>query len=277
MLFKQWNDLPEPRHQLDFPEISKNLQSLEVCPVPTVEISQDLDVSQYSRVVVTTKIMNPLFPKNLLKLISIGEIKTSLMVKESNPVQSTDTHSWNYDENFPNEIDPDSRTATSNEETLYNFSFPIYSFGKTLLFSIEENFINISPIFGNMISRSIVSQLAKTSPDIIIIGTSDRISNMKIMTEDECTLQPPEFVTGFIGSALTQLITGPNKGIKFKCLVVPSEGPNGFEKFSLSDMGSLIDVCSQWFGLDHSKYSEECHRLWRCDSAAFGAQSGLYI
>ncbi|CAI4046391.1 hypothetical protein SKDZ_12G2340 [Saccharomyces kudriavzevii ZP591] len=276
MLFKQWNDLPEPRHQLDFPEISKNLQSLEFCPIPRVELPQDLDVSQYSTIIITTKIMNPLFPKNLLQLTSIGEVKSSLTVKNSSPTQSTDAYSWNYDENFPNEVDPISGSETS-KETQYNFSFPIYSFGETLLFSIEENFINISPIFGNMISRSIVSQLIKTSPEIIVIGNSDRISNMKKMTKSECTLQPPEFITGFIGSVLTQLIIGENKGMNFKCLIVPSEGPNGFEKISLSDMGSLIDVCSQWLGFDHSKYSQECYRLWRCDSAAIGAQSGLYI
>ena len=276
MKFKQWNDLPEPKHLLDFPEISNNLQSLEVCPVPKVEFPQDLDVSQYSTVVITTKIMNPLFPKNLLQLTSIGEIKTTLTVKNSPPLQPSGEHSWNYDENFPNEVDPDQKSAIS-DETTYGFSFPIYSFGKTLLFSMEENFISISPIFGNMISRSIISQLVKSSPDIIVIGTSDKINGMKITTKDECTLQPPEFITGFIGSVLTQLIVGANKGMKFKCLVVPSEGPNGFEKLSLSDMGSLVDLCGQWLGFDHSKYADECYRLWRCDSAAIGAQSGLYI
>jgi len=274
--FKQWNDLPEPKHLLDLPEISKNLQSLEVCPVPKVEFPQDLDVSQYSTAVITTKIMNPLFPKNLLQLTSIGEIKTTLTVKSPSLPQSSGKHSWNYDENFPNEVDPDQKNDTA-DETVYGFSFPIYSFGKTLLFSMEENFISISPIFGNMISRSIISQLAQFSPDIIVIGTSDKIASMKVMTENECTLQPPEFITGFIGSVLTQLIVGPSKGLKFKCLVAPSEGPNGFEKLSLSDMGSLVDLCGQWLGFEPSRYSEECYRLWRCDSAAIGAQSGLYI
>ncbi|CAI4035115.1 hypothetical protein SMKI_12G2550 [Saccharomyces mikatae IFO 1815] len=276
MLFKQWNEIPEPRHLLDFPEISKNLHSLEACPVPKVELPQDLDVSQYSTVVITTKIMNPLFPKNLLQLIAVGKIETTLTVVNSGSVQSTGDHSWNFDENFPNEVDPVPRGAMS-DETKYDFSFPIYSFGKTLLFSIEENFLSISPIFGNMISRCIVSRLVESSPEIIVIGTSDKIANMKVMTKDECSLKPPEFITGFIGSVLTQLVGGVNKGMKFKCLVVPSEGPNGYEKLSLSDMGSLVSLCGQWLGFDHSSYHEECYRLWRCDSAAIGAQSGLYI
>ena len=59
--FKQWSDFVEPRHELDFPIITSNDESLQKLPLPDITISSDLDVNKYQKIVLTTKVMNPLF------------------------------------------------------------------------------------------------------------------------------------------------------------------------------------------------------------------------
>ncbi|EDO17058.1 hypothetical protein Kpol_530p28 [Vanderwaltozyma polyspora DSM 70294] len=274
MLFKQWNEFVAPRHELDSPIIARNDDSLQLLSLPEVHMPET-DLSKYKNVVLTTKIMDPLFPSKLLSAEKIADITTTLKIDESQDVGESENHSWDYEENFPNEV---GFKRDSNNRRLLSFSSPIFAFKDTIIIMIEENFIKMSAIFSNVIAEQVINHLLiNGNPDLnfIAIGTSDRILNIKKLTQDHCSLEPPEFVTGFIGSILTQLIS---KEVNvFTGILAPSEGPIGFEKMTLDVIKELIDICQELLDIKSTEYSVDCQRMWRLDGAAIGAQSGLYI
>ncbi|CCF60760.1 hypothetical protein KAFR_0L01500 [Kazachstania africana CBS 2517] len=279
MLFKQWNELVEPRHQLDSPVILKNEESLQESPLPQVEIPSTVNFSDYKKIILTTKVMNPLFPKNLLKMEDLGNIETTLLLTESKMTDDEQNHySWDFNENFPNEFNPSMESATGNNN--FSFKFPIYRISSTdtLLISIDENFLKVSPIFLNLISKKLTSSINNDKSSILLLGASDKISNnIKTVTNKNCSINPPEFITGFIGSLLYELLEIGTDN--FECIIVPSEGPIGFEKLSLSTMEELINQFFHELGsqMDFKTYYDECHRNWKLEGSATSTQSGLYI
>ena len=253
--------------------------------------------------------MNPLFHSiHSIESKNIGYIETSLTIPKellSKPKDSEflsedsshntgiSSHSWNYNENFPNQFDPDlddSNKTTNNTDKIVQFKFPIIELfspdsnddhDRILLIPIEENFLKISPIFTNMIAERLTKRLLNYPNEIIILGTSDRIYKYKEISLNSCTLQPPEFLTGICASLIHNLINLNMKN--FKGHFVPSEGPTGFEKLSITSMDTLIDISiNEWIPvigteLDIKNYRDECHRNWKLDGAAMSTQSGLYI
>ena len=296
----------EPRHELDFPIITSNDESLQKLPLHDITISSDLDVNKYQKIVLTTKVMNPLFHSiDSIESNIIGYIESSLIIpkelllkpsnlsKDLSQNVNTSSHSWDYNENFPNQFDPDldeSNGTASNIDKIVQFKFPIIELSNNhsnddsntiLLISIGENFLKFSPIFSNIIAQQLINRLLDYSNEIIILGTSDKIYQYKEISLSSCTLQPPEFLTGICASLIHYLI---NLNMdNFKGHFVPSEGPTGFEKLSIISMDTLIDISiNEWIsvidnGLDIKNYRDECHRNWKLDGAAMSTQSGLYI
>lgn len=243
--------------------------------------------------------MNPLFHSAQdIKSAIVGTIKTKLTVPQIILKKSHDlsqlggdlvsaSHSWNYNENFPNQFDPELDSANStddgNTDKVISFQFPIIELSKneSLLISIDENFLKFSPIFANVIAQQLTTKLSSFSNKIIVLGASDKIYESKLLTLESCTLQPPEFITGTCGSMINYLLQ--LKTVNFKAYIVPSEGPIGFEKLSITSMDELIDLSIQeWVkdtnqNIDIKSYRDECHRNWKLDGAAMSTQSGLYV
>ncbi|QLQ79177.1 hypothetical protein HG537_0B05240 [Torulaspora globosa] len=275
MLFKQWNEIAEPRHQLDSPVGIADEGSLQACALPKVSFPV-IDFKMYRRIVLSSAVMNPLFPERLLKLTNIGDMEATLEITTVGSTEDGAIHSWSFDENFPNEMDPE--RAQPEETRSFKVSTPIVSFDDTLIISLKENFLKDSPIFTNIIAERIVRELASYGAsndiDVVVLGTSDQVTEMKQVDHDSTTLNPPEFVTGFAGAILTQLI---GCCIPFQGIIAPSEGPIGYEKLNLVTMQELVNLCHQWVTVDRDVYKNECYRRWRLEGAAIGAQSGLYI
>lgn len=220
--------------------------------------------------------MNPLFPERLLKLICVGDMEATLDITTINAIKDHGNHSWSFDENFPNEMDPE-RVEQENSRS-FRVSTPIVAFDDTLVISLKENFLKDSPIFTNIIAEQIVRELASSGTasgiEVVVLGTSDQVTEMKRVDDSFTTLNPPEFLTGFAGAILTQLI---DRHIPFQGIIAPSEGPIGYEKLNLVTMQELVNLCLRWVTVDREIYKNECYRRWRLDGAAIGAQSGLYI
>lgn len=219
--------------------------------------------------------MNSLFPGELLNINKVGDLKATMSSDSKSFAPEHPMHSWDFAENFPNQIDPD--TEEQEGGNLVTLTTPIIAFDEALLISLKENFLKVSPIFSNLIAIELVKLFLNSDNkglDIIVLGTSDQITEVKSISETTSTLQPPEFITGFIGATLTQLITN---NVPFQGIIAPSEGPIGFEKLTLITMEEMIGICSQWSSADREKYKEECYRRWRLNGAAIGTQSGLYI
>lgn len=207
----------------------------------------------------------------VLSVKKVGDIECRLRLPKNTKTHQNPVHSWDFGENFPNEVEPTEDT----KEKVYELKFPVVSIGdELLLVSIDENFLNVSPVFSNKISEKLVDSLSKDI-EVVLIGCSDRIHELKVTTEKVCTLQPPEFITGFIGSLANYLLR--KSDISFSAIIAPSEGPQGFEKLSISTMDSLIQLCSEFISLDHKLYSAEVYRRWKRDGRASGAQTGLYL
>lgn len=270
----------------------QNEESLQVLPLPTVEWPVDLQINQFDSIFITTTVMEPLFNSHELNLQEIGSLRTSLLFNGLNNDRKPRgheeaVHSWNYDENFPNEFDPAVTQNNQNDLKLsnWNFLFPIYQVqlnGKSsLIISINENFLKISTIFINSIANSLVDKLTSFTNKIYVIGCSERIYNSKKINSTNCTLQPPEFITGFIGSILTKLIA-KDSILNFSAVMLPSEGPIGFEKLNIVMMDEIIDwIIDKWMQMDAnfniSNYRDDCHRLWKLQGNTINLQSGLYI
>lgn len=271
MLFKQWNEVDEPRHHLDSPTAFGNEDSLQEASLPVLEFPQ-IYWSHYTKVFFTTAIMEPLFPKTLLNTKKLGDIKAVLTLNGNPP--KADSHSWNFEENFPNELNPEERISS----TSFTFLTPVVAFGDTLLIMVKENFLKVSPIIYNQLANELVSGIIcgaqAQEQELRVLGTSDRITELKSISDKRSDLRPPEFVTGFVGSILTQLIVNR---LPFQGLIAPSEGATGFEKMSMETVPELIDICSEWIALDLDNYKAECYRQCRRDGAATGSLSGLYI
>ena len=224
----------------------------------------------------TTKIMKPLFPIKFLTAKEIGSVKMTLKISSSG--EGSLEHSWNFNENFPDEFDPAIRTDEITSERSYAFEFPIHAIpnNNSALLVVDENFLNLSPIFDNVLAKKLISVLSQNSR-VFVLGTSDRISGIKRLESVDSTLSPPEFIGGFIGRLFSNLIL--NDSVNFNSIVVPSEGPTGFEKISQESMDELLSTMSaEWStDIDSNAYTEECRRCWRYDGAAMSTQSGLYI
>ena len=279
MLFKQWNELSTPRHELDYPILSSKEESLQSLPLPIVELPSDLNLNNYETLYITTKVMHPLFPKKFLQLKDIGSIKMSLTFEENNNGNEC-KYSWNFNENFPNEFDPAPKSENNEEiRKSFSFEFPIMHIpnNNSLLISIDENFLKLSPIFDNILAKKL-SSILNDKMKTLIIGTSDKIMNTKNISKEYCDLNPPEFVSGFIGALISDIIAEQSTS-NFESIIIPSEGPTGFEKISLETMNELVHIfMDQWNeSIDKKKYYEECNRFWRFDGSAMSTQSGLYI
>lgn len=279
MLFKQWNELSTPRHELDYPILSSKEESLQSLPLPIVGLPSDLDLNNYDTLYITTKVMHPLFPKKFLQLKDIGSIKMSLTFEE-NSNGNEGKYSWNFNENFPNEFDPAPNSDNSEDiRKSFSFEFPIMHIpnNNSLLISIDENFLKLSPIFDNVLAKKL-SSILNDKIKTLIIGTSDKIMSTKKISREYCDLNPPEFVSGFIGALISNVVADQSTS-NFGSIIIPSEGPTGFEKISLETMNELVHIfMDQWNeSIDKKKYYEECNRFWRFDGSAMSTQSGLYI
>lgn len=279
MLFKQWNELSTPRHELDYPILSSKEESLQSLPLPTIELPSDLDLNKYDTLYITTKVMHPLFPTKFLQMRDIGSINMSLAFKE-NSSGIEGNYSWNFNENFPNEFDPAQNNGNDEEiRKSFSFEFPIMYIpnNNSLLISIDENFLKLSPIFDNVLAKKL-SSILNDKINTLIIGTSDKIMSTKNISKDQCDLNPPEFVSGFIGALISNIIADQSTS-KFTGINIPSEGPTGFEKISLETMSELVHIfMDQWNdSIDKKRYYEECNKFWRFDGSAMSTQSGLYI
>ncbi|SMN19875.1 similar to Saccharomyces cerevisiae YLR199C PBA1 Protein involved in 20S proteasome assembly [Maudiozyma saulgeensis] len=276
MLFKQWNELSIPRHELDYPILTSKEESLQSLPLPTVSIPINLNLKDYDAVYITTKLMNPLFPKKFLNIKEVGSIKMALSFEETGLNEGN--YSWNFNENFPEEFDPASQEENEEIKKSFSFEFPLFHIpnNNSLLISIDENFLKLSPIFDNVLAKELANLLVDCKY-IFVIGTSDRVMDSKSITCSVCNLNPPEFVSGFIGSLISNLAIQPVSN--FSSIIVPSEGPTGFEKISLETMNELVHTfMDQWNNeIDTQKYYEECNKYWRFDGSAMSTQSGLYI
>lgn len=222
----------------------------------------------------TSAIMTPLFPEKLLNVTTLCDLQVVLDVTAGKIASDHPMHSWSYDENFPNEMDPEE--VTEDKSKVFKLAVPITEFNDTLLIIVKENFLKNSPIFANQIAKSIVGKLAQNSysGEIIVLGTSDQITELKTVSDIATTLIPPEFITSFVGAIITQLAL---HSLPFGGAVAPSEGPVGYEKLNLVTMEELITLSHQWLDLDKEQYRNECYRRWRLNGAALGAHSGLYI
>lgn len=245
--------------------------SLQKCSLPVVELP-NIDWNKFHKIFLVTGIMDPLFPKELLKVVKLGEIRTTLTL-DRNQVHDNGEYSWNFEENFPNEVNLNGG-QDDGEDKLVTFVTTVAAFGDCLFIAVKENFLKVSPIVYNRIAQVLLSVIDSTHHELKVLGTSDRITELKLISNLRSDLQPPEFVTGFIGSVLTQLTV---KNIPFQGFIAPSEGAIGFEKMSMNTMPELIDICSQWIDISSEKYRSECYRHWRLDSGAAGSLSGLYV
>lgn len=256
--------------------MSAKEDSLQSLPVPTVEITEGIDFTQFKTVYLTTKVMKPLFPLKFLDAQEIGSVKMTLRISGSR--QEALEHSWNFNENFPNEFDPALHTDEATSERSYTFDFPIHHIpnNNSALLVVDENFLKLSPIFDNVLAKKLIS-LASPDVRLFILGTSDKISATKRLGSSDSSLTPPEFIGGFIGGLFANLVMG--SALPFSSIVVVSEGPTGFEKISQESMDELLTSMSQEWGssIDTTAYKEECRRCWRYDGAAMSTQSGLYI
>ncbi|CAR28778.1 hypothetical protein ZYGR_0U01370 [Zygosaccharomyces rouxii] len=272
MLFKQWNEIAEPRHHLDSPlAVGIDDESLQKGSLPLVELP-NINWNKFHKIFLTTGIMDPLFPKELLGVMKLGDIRTTLTI-DRNQQHENGEYSWNFEENFPNEVNLNGGQDNDDGQSL-TFVTTVEAFGDCLLVGVKENFLKVSPIIYNRIAQVLLSVFDGTHHELKVLGTSDRITELKSISHLRSDLQPPEFVTGFIGSILTQLTV---KNIPFEGFIAPSEGAIGFEKMSMNTMPELIDICGQWINGNSEKYRSECYRHWRLDSGAVGSLSGLYV
>ncbi|CEP62587.1 Pba1p LALA0_S05e08944g [Lachancea lanzarotensis] len=269
MLFKQWNDFTEPRHHIDAPlDDNEDLGSLKYEALPKVELVKDLDISAYKRAIITTKVFRSLFPGNLNNgtIVSTFRITWSIGNKEESL----------YRDDF--QLREES-LRKGNEKVL---EFPVIQIdSETVVISVAEDFMHVPPIALNLLSQQIAKLFSKPL-DIIVLGASDRIEEVKNLAfktskpkNDLNSLIPPEFLTNFIASVVTQLVLG---NIPFRGFIAPSEGPSGYEKLSLEAMDTLIVKCWSEFALgDKDTYFKECHRNWKLNGTAMGAHAGLYL
>ncbi|CCK68702.1 Pba1p KNAG_0B02600 [Huiozyma naganishii CBS 8797] len=279
MLFKHWNEFVEPRHHLDAPVMVPNQESLQALPLPTVTVPAGFDWGKVRDCDPDHKIMNPLFNTSHTHAMTRGELVTSLQLNESVVSQAATELSqhWDYRENFPNEFDPASDTREDTKSIVLRLPIVELNGMNTLLISVDENFLKVSPIFTNVVARKLRT-LLNTQTKILLVGSSDKIYSTKMVSLNECTLQPPEFITGFLGGMIDELVK--NRFSNFKGFIVQSEGPTGFEKLSLESMDELIDfIIDEWssYNINADAFRENCHKLWKLDGAAMSAQSGLYI
>ncbi|SCU92492.1 LANO_0E01112g1_1 [Lachancea nothofagi CBS 11611] len=269
MLFKQWNDFSEPRHHMDAPlEDDEDFESLQLATLPEVKLEQPIVFSKYKRIIITTKVFRSLFSSKLAHANQVSKFQIQWHTKGKDHLM--------YREDFQVQEDNSSKSESRLLE------FPVEQIDSESLFvSVAEDFLHVPPIALNLLSKEI-AKLCAAPLDILLIGSSDRIEEIKQVgfptTEQRYGLpglNPPEFLTNFTASIMTQLIS--NK-VHFHGYVAPSEGPSGYEKLSMETMDQLIDLCwSESRGSNREMYVKECHRNWKLNGTAMGAQSGLYL
>ena len=230
--------------------------------------------------------MTSLFPSDLLKLAGIGTLRASLELEPAkntrvDQIYSHENELYGLDFLRSSTITAPTTVQDTTDNSLkriYSFEFPILSVpnANSLLIIIDENFLKFSPIFDNVIARELVAQL-KGMSQVTLLGASDKVCKFRRLTSRDCSLKPPEFITGFIGSLMYELLM--NQMENFEAIVVPSEGPVGFEKLTTSDMQQLMTVVAEKLAgaVDAKVYLEECYRHWKSEGAASSTLSGLYI
>ncbi|SCU89245.1 LADA_0E14422g1_1 [Lachancea dasiensis] len=269
MLFKQWNVYSEPRHHLDtLLEDTSDRESLQVAPLPTIKLITPIDTSIYKKIIITTKLFRSLFSRHADRATQVSCFQIGWQTKGKEHVL--------YREDFQVQEDNTSQTES------HILEFPVLQFDEeTLFLSVAEDILHVPPVAANLLSRE-VAKLCAAPLDVLVVGASDRIEEVKYVgypTADSNhnlpIFNPPEFLTNFTASIMTQLIL--NK-VEFRGYIAPSEGPSGYEKLTMETMDTLIDLT--WFELgsgDRDAYVKECHRNWRLNGTAMGAQTGLYL
>lgn len=248
-----------------------NYESLQKTPLPTVILTEPIDISQFNQIVLCTKVLRPLFPSTICPTTTISEFQVTIPPQ---PTAIKKAHGSSYgDEDYEQE------SLSDKKPEEITVSFQVEKFKDILFICIEENFLHVSPIAWNLLSQQIIRLCkSKNTLQTIVLGTSDRITTLKSVgsTLGLPDLEPPEFVTNCTASLITTLIL---HDLPFKSLIAPSEGPSGFEKLSLVSMDQLAESCFELVKPveNVSSYIEECHRAWRLQGTAMGAQTGLYI
>ena len=260
MQFKQWQNDQSPRHQLDsvaqsdpYSLVDKNLPKVTVSP-------ENLDLIQFNHCLVLPSSLKWLLPKSIINLTHIGVISGTLQNDNNTDPQSMKIVSGMYDTE-------DSITRSSTEEFLMNYN--LWKLQDTVIVIIEENEMKYPTIVTNFMTRQLAQLIGNVCERTILVN-SDRLTELKTLTD----LIPPEFITGSITNLILSL-----KDKSAKVLVVPAEGPSGFEKYNFNVVDSLVDemsklLCSYPSQTDY--YVSECIKLWKLDGCTT-TQGGLYI
>lgn len=238
--------------------VHSNPYSLLDKGIPKISLTpSNLNLSPYSHCIVLPVSLKWLLPKSIINLQHIGRVSGSLLNNED----------WNSTETVVGLYETDERIDYMEEQ--FTVTYNLWKIEDTLIILIEENELKYPTIVTNFMTRYL-SSLIKGIDDMTILVNSDRLTQLKTLPE----LSPPEFITG----SITNLILGLSKKTG-KVLVVPSEGPIGFEKYNLTTVDVLVEkmsalLCSYPAQTDF--YISECLKLWKSDGCT-STQGGLYI
>lgn len=231
--------------------------SLADLPEPKVELNPPLlNFDGFNHCILLPRSLKWLLPKSVVHFVHLGQIHGSL----SNEHNRSDTKPilGLYETEEPKKF-------SSN----YSVEFNIWKVEDTIIILIDENEIKYPTILTNFLTKSLAS-LIKHIPDIVVLINSDRVSELKKLKD----LVPPEFVAGSISNLIINL---PDE--KLNVLVVPSEGPVGFEKYNINTVDGLLDEMSQLlcsYPAQTSFYIHESMKLWKLDGCT-STQGGLYL
>lgn len=174
---------------------------------------------------------------------------------------------WDSMKPVPGMYDTEDHIINSTEQFVIKYN--LWKLQDTLIAIIDENEVKYPAIVSNFMTREL-AQLIGGIEDMTVLVNSDRLTDLKNLSD----LVPPEFITGSITNILLAL---PKKDAKV--IVVPSEGPIGFEKYNFTVVDALVDemstlLCSYPSQTDY--YVTECLKLWKLDGCTT-TQGGLYI
>lgn len=225
---------------------------------PTVTIEpESLDISPYNHCIVLPTSLKWLLPKSIINLVHIGIISGTL----------SNMNEWESMKPVPGMYDTEEHMINSTEQFVIHYN--LWRLEDTLIAIIDENEVKYPAIVTNFMTRNL-AQLLRDIKDITILVNSDKITELKQLSY----LVPPEFITGSITNFILAL---PRK--ELKVIVVPSEGPIGFEKYNFPTVDALVDEMSKLLCSYPSQteyYVSECLKLWKLDECTT-TQGGLYI
>ena len=230
MLFKQWNEQAEPRHILD-DQFNETPSLVQVKTLPKFENVQKYFHEHHdkgSSIFIAPKRMHVLFvayhAKPLHEFVcTYGSLEYKFPIYSSNSV---------------------SKSGSTNEGTK-----------KTSVLIVDETFpIIVLNFFSNELSQYV------NDNSTVVLGLSDRISEVKVIEPMKAPLEgksfvPPEFVSNF-GASLF------HKAVLANYWFLPSEGPVGFEKVSQTNIGQLLQLIKDRFAVSDPSFDKRFAQNW---------------